>query len=506
MMTAIARVCPISSLTRCYSSKQSLIRRVSEELQSYVQGLGNSTEPVVKLRSPEELRKIFSAKGVGFCLENQEALGDDDLVEAVKLVLEYSVRTGHPLFLNQLYSQVDEVSMVGDWVSATTNTNAHTFEVAPVYAMIEAALINKVATIIGGRYRQEADGLFVPGGSVSNLYGMHLARNRACPDFATKGSAGTICVAFTSDQSHYSYLKSARLTGLGSDNLINVSSDRNGRMIPEQLEKAVLRSKSEGKLPFFVGSTAGTTVIGAFDPFEDINEVCRSHGLWHHVDGCWGGSSLLSSKTEHFMRGVDQADSFSWNPHKMVGSALQTSIFMVPSASVLKECNATNASYLFQPDKLYTELDTGDKTIQCGRKTDMLKLWLQWKARGDEGLAMSVDHSFDLARHTIKRMEANSDAWVLVYEPSCTNICFWHVPESLRPFDPATATQEQVQAIHEVAPKIKKVMQERGDAMIGFQSIDGKPNFFRLVFPSCTRTTHQHVDTMLRRIAEIATT
>lgn len=478
--------------------------RVAEELQFYIQGLGNANEPVVRLKSPDELNAIFNAKGVGFGLENQEPSEDEALLDAVKLVLKYSVRTGHPLFLNQLYSQADEVSILGDWVSAATNTNAHTFEVAPVYAMIESEVINKVASLAGGRYAEEADGLFVPGGSLSNLYAMHLARGRACPEFATKGVGGKTHVAFTSDQSHYSYLKSARLTGLGSDNLVSIPTDAHGRMIPEELEQAILRSKSEGKVPFFVGSTAGTTVIGAFDPLEAINEVCRRQGcVWHHVDACWGGSTLLSATTRHLMRGVEQTDSFAWNPHKMMGAGLQTSCFMVPSSSALKESNATNASYLFQPDKLYTHLDAGDKTIQCGRKTDMLKIWLQWKSRGDEGLARSVEHSFDLARHTVERMREDSDAWVIVYPPSCTNVCFWYVPESLRPFDLSTATPEQVQALHAVAPRIKKNMQECGDAMVGFQSIDDKPNFFRLVFPSCFRTTRQHVDSMLLRMAEI---
>ena len=77
------------------------------------------------------------------------------------------------------------------------------------------------------------------------------------------------------------------------------------------------------------------------------------------------------------------------------------------------------------------------------------------------------------------------------------------MPKSLRPFDPSSATQTQTQSIHVVAPQIKKIMQECGDAMVGFQSVNDKPNFFRLVFPSCHRTTRQHVDGMLKRMAEI---
>ena len=91
----------------------------------------------------------------------------------------------------------------------------------------------------------------------------------ADPEIATRGAAnGPRLVAFTSDQSHYSYLKSARLTGLGSDNLIEIPSDERGRMCPERLEEAVIEAKESDCVPFFCGSTAGTTVLGAYDPFD----------------------------------------------------------------------------------------------------------------------------------------------------------------------------------------------------------------------------------------------
>ena len=52
-------------------------------------------------------------------------------------------------------------------------------------------------------------------------------------------------------------------------------------------------------------------------------------------------------------------------------------------AGLLQQSNASNASYLFQPDKLNVEYDLGDKTIQCGRRADAFKLWLTWKVRSD---------------------------------------------------------------------------------------------------------------------------
>lgn len=40
----------------------------------------------------------------------------------------------------------------------------------------------------------------------------------------------------------------------------------------------------------------------------------------------------------------------------------------------------------------------GDKTVQCGRKVDVLKLWLLWKSRGNDGMAKQVENSFENAK------------------------------------------------------------------------------------------------------------
>lgn len=88
---------------------------------------------------------------------------------ALQTTLKHSVRTSHPLFFNQLYARVEPVGVAADWAVAATNTNVHTYEVAPVFSLVEAALLDKVARVIG--FRQH-DGLLVPGGSISNTYGV----------------------------------------------------------------------------------------------------------------------------------------------------------------------------------------------------------------------------------------------------------------------------------------------------------------------------------------------
>ena len=55
-------------------------------------------------------------------------------------------------------------------------------------------------------------------------------------------------------------------------------------MIPEELEKLIIRHKSEGHLPFFVNCTTGTTVYGAFDPINPIADLCEKYHIWLHID------------------------------------------------------------------------------------------------------------------------------------------------------------------------------------------------------------------------------
>ena len=47
---------------------------------------------------------------------------------------------------------------------------------------------------------------------------------------------------------------------------------------------------------------------------------------------------------------------------------------------------------------MFCLLCVGDKTVQCGRKPDVLKLWFQWKAIGDNGMEETVDRAFDNAQ------------------------------------------------------------------------------------------------------------
>ncbi|KAK7084592.1 Glutamate decarboxylase 2 [Halocaridina rubra] len=68
------------------------------------------------------------------------------------------------------------------------------------------------------------------------------------------------------------------------DNVVSVETDDNGRMRAKALREAVSVAKASGGEPFFVNATAGTTVLGSYDPFEELADICAEEGLWLHVD------------------------------------------------------------------------------------------------------------------------------------------------------------------------------------------------------------------------------
>jgi glutamate decarboxylase len=487
---------------------------IAPQLVDYhVASVSGSERVHSRLQSPDELAATFLEAGAELELkENADPTDMDGIRRAVRAVMDNSVRSSHPLFLNQLYSGIDPVALAAEWLASTLNANVHTFEVAPVLTEIEKAVLAKTARMWlapgSPAATPEHDGLIVPGGSLSNMYSMILARDRAEPDARNVGNSGKL-VAFCSEQSHYSYRKAALVMGIGMDNMVKVKCDETGAMIAAELEKEVEAAKARGMTPFYAGTTAGSTVLGAFDDYHGAADVCERHGMWMHVDGAWGGAAALSAdKRARYLDGFERADSFCWNPHKMLGLPLQCSIFVTKHEGALAKANGVQADYLFQPDKNNAGADLGDRTIQCGRKADALKIWLAWKYRGDDGFSDLVDRAFGLAdavERDVRARQEHDGSFVLAAEAQCANVGFWYVPPRLRPFDPATASANELTEIGFVAPKLKDRMQRAGDAMIGFQPIDSmnKPNFFRLVLPNPRHLSKDMLRDMLDRMDEL---
>uniref|UniRef100_A0A674BZY1 Glutamate decarboxylase 1 n=1 Tax=Salmo trutta TaxID=8032 RepID=A0A674BZY1_SALTR len=495
---------------------------VVDILTNYVRKTFDRSTKVLDFHHPHQL--LEGMEGFNLELSDQPESLEQILVDC-RDTLKYGVRTGHPRFFNQLSTGLDIIGLSGEWLTSTANTNMFTYEIAPVFVLMEQLTLKKMREIIGWP-DGEGDGIFSPGGAISNMYSVMIARYKFFPEVKTKGmTAAPRLVLFTSEhvsliltseqnihlhnrtglqsQNHYSIKKASAALGFGTENLILLSTDERGRVIPADLEAKVIDAKARGCVPMFVNATAGSTVYGAFDPIHEIADICEKYNMWLHVDGAWGGGLLMSRKHRHKLCGVERANSVTWNPHKMMGVPLQCSAILVRERGVLSGCNSMCAGYLFQPDKQYdVSYDTGDKAIQCGRHVDIFKFWLMWKAKGTIGFEQHIDKCLDLSHYLYTKIKGR-EGYQMVFdgEPQHTNVCFWYLPPGIRDMPDG---QEKREKLHKVAPKIKALMMESGTTMVGYQPQGDKVNFFRMVIsnPAATRSDIDFLTDEIERLGQ----
>ncbi|SPP82540.1 cysteine sulfinic acid decarboxylase [Drosophila guanche] len=434
----------------------------------------NRSSKVVEWHEPAELRQLFD-----FQLRDKGE-SQDKLRELLRETIRFSVKTGHPYFINQLYSGVDPYALVGQWLTDALNPSVYTYEVAPLFTLMEEQVLAEMRRIVGFPNGGEGDGIFCPGGSIANGYAISCARYKHAPESKKNGLFNAKpLIIFTSEDAHYSVEKLAMFMGFGSDHVIKIATNEVGKMRLSNLEEQIQRCLDNGWQPLMVSATAGTTVLGAFDDLIGIGELCRKHNMWMHVDAAWGGGALMSKKYRHLLNGIEMADSVTWNPHKLLAASQQCSTFLTRHQLVLGQCHSTNAAYLFQKDKFYdTSFDTGDKHIQCGRRADVFKFWFMWKAKGSLGLEAHVEKVFRMAEFFTAKVRERAGFELVLESPECTNISFWYVPSSLRQME---RNQEFYDKLHKVAPKVKEMMIKKGSMMITYQPLRQLPNFFRLV-------------------------
>ena len=400
---------------------------------------------LVDYHGPRELESILSDV---LALPDSPS-GEQGFRTTLDAILKYSVNTSAPGFLDKLYAAPVPPGIAADLILSVLNTNVHVYQVSPVLTLIEKHLTKALASLFGFD-GPRVGGINVQGGSASNTTSIVIARNTLFPRTKVHGNSvdGLDLVLFTSAHGHYSIEKAAQQCGFGSAAVIAVPVDPvTGQMVPADLARLVVAAKEEGKTPFYVNATAGTTVLGSFDPFVEISAIAKRHGLWMHIDGAWGGSFVFSERLRQAkLRGTELADSIAINPHKMMGVPVTCSFLLAKDLKQFHEANTCDAGYLFHDteeddrevnghavdkteDRWEEPNDLADMTLQCGRRGDSLKLCMAWQYYGTDGYRRDIERAYELACHIAKTLSVKED-FVLVSEnpPPCLQVCFYYAP------------------------------------------------------------------------------
>ncbi|KAF2868878.1 glutamate decarboxylase-like protein 1 [Massariosphaeria phaeospora] len=424
--------------------------------------------------------------------------GKEGLLEIVERVLKYSVNTWDLGFMDKLYGATNAVGVASELLLAVLNTNAHVYQVSPALTLIEKHTTTYLAHLFGftPATHPHAGGISQPGGSAANSSAFVIARNTLFPSTKTDGNGAHVFTIFTSAHGHYSLEKAAQMFGIGSKHVVSVPVDAAGQMLPAELERLVVESKNKGGTPFFVNATAGTTVLGSFDPFVPLSTICKLHNLWLHIDGSWGGSVVFNSQYRRTrLAGVELADSIAVTPHKMLGVPMTCSFLLGADLRQFHAALTLPAGYLFHNAAAYPAdmYDLADLTPQCGRRADSLKMFLALQYYGAQHFSELVGRAYDNAEYLLALVKQHGDFVAVGPEPlPCLQVCFY--------FARGGRLGDDVEENGQVTAAIAARLISRG-FMVDY-SPGEKGRFFRVVVNGGTgRST---LEGLVKGIAEVA--
>jgi len=380
-------------------------------------------QPVRAQVLPGEVRRSFPA-------EPPAAAGDFDslLLQMESRVVPGITQVQHPMHYGWFPSNASLASVLGDIASSGLGTLGISWESCPALTEVEEVVCDwmRQLTGLGEAWR----GSIHDTASTACVTAMILAREKAS-DFSKNRTGlqavGAPLVVYSTSQAHSSIAKAVQLAGFGQENLRYIEEDPYTRaMLPEALAAAVEADLAAGCIPAGIVCSVGATGTTAMDPVAEIATIANQHTIWLHVDAAMAGSAMLLPEYRHLWQGVEAADSVAWNPHKWLGTILDTALFYVRDTAHLERVMSTNPAYLqSSADGEVTQYR--DWGIPLGRRFRALKLWFHLHLDGIEAIQARLRRDLDNAQWFKQQVESTPD-WEVLTPVALQTVCVRHVP------------------------------------------------------------------------------
>ena len=320
--------------------------------------------------------------------------GLDRIAELLELATTAGLGTAGPGYLAYIPGGGLPSAALAEMVAALINRYTGVSAASPALCRLESDVLTWLAREVG--YADGARGLLTSGGSLANFSAVVTARH------ARLGEDGDYrrAMVYISSQAHHSVSKSVALAGIPARNVRAVEVDHRLRMDVGSLRQAVEADLGAGARPFLVVSAAGTTNTGAIDPLPEIGEVCRRHGLWHHVDGAYGGAFVLCPEGRRRLQGIAQADSVTLDPHKGMFLPYGTGCLLVRDGAQLRAAHQAHAVYLQDFEQLDRSTEApspSDHGPELSRPFRGLRLWLPLMLHGAAAFRAALEEKLELA-------------------------------------------------------------------------------------------------------------
>ena len=344
--------------------------------------------------------------------------------KVIGLLRAHTVQVTHPRYFGLFNPSVSEASIVADTLAALYNPQLATWSHAPAANELERLTLRYFSFMLGFN-PDTTFANFTTGGLEANLSAVLVALGHRFPTFAHRGASalGVEPVIYLTSESHHSFLKIARMTGVGTDALCEVATTTSFAFDVSALRERIDVDAAAGRCPFMIVGTAGTTGGGIIDPLAALADVAREAGAWFHVDAAWGGAATLVPRLRPALEGIERADSVTWDAHKWLSAPMGAGMFFCRHSAAVRRAFDVATSYM--PSS--TEAETADPyatTVQWSRRAIGLKVFMSLAERGRDGLAEQIDHQARMG-DALRSMLA-AVGWTVVNATVLPLVCFTH--------------------------------------------------------------------------------
>ncbi|HUQ50090.1 MAG TPA: pyridoxal-dependent decarboxylase [Terriglobales bacterium] len=369
------------------------------------------------------------------------------------------------------------IAVLAEALVSALNPQLATQARSQLASKIEDTTVRWIAGRIG--WKGEAGGTFTSGGNEANFSALALALTRAFPQVVEEGVASihAPAIVYASEESHHSLDKSVGLLGLGRKAFRRIPTNDRVQLDVAALDRAIQQDKSEGKEPFCVVATAGTTNSGAVDDLAATANVCRKHGLWLHLDGAYGAAAIFSDKHRGLLKGIELADSVTIDPHKWLAMPFAAGVVLTSHPELMEATFGTHTPYMPRVAGS-TLVDNFKLSTQWSRRMNSLKVYMTLRVHGRKAYEDLIDRQMHLATTFATKIQQSRNLELAA--PQTLPIINVRVRSS-------NLSEETLQDVHS---RIVEEVTRRGERWISLTRVNGKSVIRLMVISYLTGELH----------------
>jgi len=404
-------------------------------------------------------------------------------------VLPYNKNNIHPRFWSWVEGGGSPFGMMADMLASGMNPNLAIGNHAPVY--VERQVIAWSKEIFG--FPSTAGGILTSGASMANITALVVARNHFHAQIKQKGlrAAEGQLLVYGSSETHNCLLKGIEVIGIGSDHFRKVPVDADFRVRLDLLQQMIDEDRAAGYLPFCIVGNAGTVNTGAIDDLAGLAEIASREALWFHVDGAFGAIPKLLPEFGERLRGLEAADSLSFDFHKWFYMNYEVGCVLVRDGEAHKAAFSSPTSYLSAHER---GLAAGAEPfanygMELSRGFKALKVWMLLKEQGIEKFARMVRQNLEQAQY-LGRLVSESKDLELLTGVALNIVCYRYNPGGLNTLELNAFNKE-----------ILMRLQEEGIASPSYTSLNGQ--YAIRVAITNHRSTREDFEVLVRESSRI---